>query len=129
MEFFLKKKIDNQVTDVQLLSFQQRVEKSTALKQKYPHCVPVIMNKSKNIVQDNIQTKYLVPKNVEMSYLLTSIRKRLNLEPNKALFLFVQKGDNYFLMTPSTLVGEVYNSNASEDGFLYIVYTLENTFG
>ena len=127
MDYF--KKIKSDTTEIQLMSFQERVEKSTALKEKYPHCVPVIMNKSKNIVQDNIQTKYLVPKNVEMSYLLTSIRKRLKLEPNKALFLFIQKGGNCFLMTPSTLVGEVYNSHASEDGFVYLVYTLENTFG
>lgn len=127
MDYF--KKIKSDITDVQLMSFQERVEKSTALKEKYPHCVPVIMNKSKNIVQDNIQTKYLVPKNVEMSYLLASIRKRLKLEPSKALFLFIQKDNNSFLMTPSTLVGEVYNLHASEDGFVYLVYTLENTFG
>jgi GABA(A) receptor-associated protein len=129
---FFSKKVTSTINDVELLSFQERIERSNALKQKYPHCVPVIVKKNKNdvILQDQIQSKYLIPKNVEISYLLISIKKKLKLDANKALFVFVQKNnENSFLVTPSMNMGEVYNSYSSSDGFVYLIYTSENTFG
>lgn len=60
-----------------------------------------------------------------MGQFIYVIRKRIKLPPERAIFLFV---DN---MIPSTssLMSVVYEVQKDEDGFLYITYSGENTFG
>ena len=54
-----------------------------------------------------------------------TIRKRLKLTPEKALFVFI----NNSLIPSNLLIKEIYDKNKNEDGFLYVQYTGENTFG
>ena len=53
------------------------------------------------------------------------IRKRIKLESNQALFVTV----NSVLESSNILISELYQTHKDEDGFLYIIYTSENTFG
>jgi GABA(A) receptor-associated protein len=53
------------------------------------------------------------------------IRKRLALSPDVALFVFVGN----ILPPSSALVREVYAQHADADGFLYVKYSGESTFG
>ena len=53
------------------------------------------------------------------------IRKRIKLPPEKAIFIFV---DNVIPPTAS-LMSAVYEVQRDEDGFLYVTYSGENTFG
>ena len=53
------------------------------------------------------------------------IRKRIKLESNQALFVTV----NSVLESSNILISELYEKQKDEDGFLYIIYTTENTFG
>lgn len=53
------------------------------------------------------------------------IRKSMKLTPEKALFVFV--GET--LPATSTLVSELYRDYRDEDGFLYMIYSGESTFG
>ena len=53
------------------------------------------------------------------------IRKRIKLEASQALFVTV----NSVLESSNTMISELYETQKDEDGFLYIVYTSENTFG
>ena len=106
---------------------EQRKVLSEALAFKYPDRVPVIIRKNKNnkILQD-IDKKYLIPKNLTLSYVVYIIRKKINMDEKQALFLFV----NNTLVPLNTTVGELYNTHKSiDDLFLYIYYTTENTFG
>jgi hypothetical protein len=50
----------------------------------------------------------------------------MKLEQEKSIFLFV--GDNN-MVTTSKLISEVYEEYGDEDGFLYISYGMESTFG
>ena len=54
------------------------------------------------------------------------IRKRLELEPHQAIFLFIS---NSTIPSSSSLLSEIYETHKEEDNFLYIQYTGENTFG
>jgi GABA(A) receptor-associated protein len=45
--------------------------------------------------------------------------------PEKAIFIFV----NNVLPPSSSLLSQVYQEHMDEDGFLYVVYSSENTFG
>ena len=53
------------------------------------------------------------------------IRKRIKLSPEKAIFIFV----NDVLPPTAMLMSQVYDEYKDEDGFLYISYSGENTFG
>ena len=53
------------------------------------------------------------------------IRKRIHLDSKQALFVTI----NNCLISSSENVDNIYNEHRDEDGFLYVVYTSENTFG
>ena len=69
--------------------------------------------------------KYLVPGDLNMSHFIYVVRKRIKLEPSETLFLMV----NNQLCPSNIVLSEVYEKYKDEDGFLYIVYSAENTFG
>lgn len=53
------------------------------------------------------------------------IRKRIKLAPEKALFLFCSNS----IPPNASLMSTVYEEQKDEDGFLYIQYSGESTFG
>ena len=53
------------------------------------------------------------------------IRKRIKLSPEKALFIFC----NNQLPPTSALMSSIYSEHNDPDGFLYISYAGENSFG
>ncbi len=53
------------------------------------------------------------------------IRKRIKLTPEKAIFIFV----NNVLPPNPALMSTIYEEQKDEDGFLYVTYNGESTFG
>lgn len=108
-------------------TLEERTKESTRILSKYPDRIPVICEKSKFTVglPTIDKSKFLVPWDLTIANFIFIVRKRLNLRPEEAIFLFV--GDN--IMASSCVIGEIYRYNKEEDGFLYIQYTKENTFG
>ena len=60
-----------------------------------------------------------------MSQFLYVIRKRIQLKPSESIFLMT----NNQLCASNTEIIHIYEQFANKDGFLYIIYTSENTFG
>jgi len=107
---------------------EYRQEEISRIKEKYPNLVPIMVYRSPTsgaVVPDIDKTKYLAPSDLTFGQFQVVIRKRIRLEPEKALFSFV----NGSLIPTSTLLSTVYDIHKSEDGYLYIVYSGENTFG
>jgi len=107
-------------------TYDQRVAESQKIRQKYPDRIPVIVQKVENSNIEKIdKRKYLVPADITAAQFMWIIRKRINLPSERAIFLFVDK------MVPqsSWTMGELYEQHKDEDGFLYIAYSGENTFG
>ncbi len=108
-------------------TLEQRIKESTRILSKYPDRIPIICEKSKTF--DNLPTidksKFLVPWDLTVANFIFIVRKRLNLRAEEAIFLFI--GDN--IMSSSTIIGEIYRHKKEDDGFLYIQYSKENTFG
>lgn len=77
----------------------------------------------------NVLAGVFVPLGSLLSALSTAhrfvIRKRIKLPPESAMFLFIK--DN--LPQKASLMSTVYEEEKDEDGFLYITYSGENTFG
>jgi GABA(A) receptor-associated protein len=69
--------------------------------------------------------KYLVPMDLTVWQFIIIIRKRVKLSPERALFLIV----NNVIPSTSAVMNAVYEEQKSADGFLYMTYTGEDTFG
>lgn len=70
--------------------------------------------------------KYLVPQSLTIGQFVYIIRKRIDLPPERAIFVFVNNG---ILPNTSSLMSQLYLEYKDPDGFLYINYAGENTFG
>lgn len=106
---------------------EKRKEEASKIRAKYPDRVPVICEKlsSSSDIADVDKKKYLVPNDLTAGQFLFVIRKRLKLAPEKAIFIFI---DNT-LPTSGLLMSQLYAAHRNEDGFLYISYASESTFG
>tara|TARA_Y100000389_G_scaffold71573_1_gene68265 strand:+ start:166 stop:534 length:369 start_codon:yes stop_codon:yes gene_type:complete len=104
-----------------------RRREAESIKMKHPERCPIIVTKAKNSVNvpDIDKHKYLVPLDLTVGQLVYVIRKRIKLRPEQAIFLFI----NNILPPTSELIGKIYNENKANDGFLYVEYSGENTFG
>lgn len=86
----------------------------------------MIVEKSpKSDVPDLDKKKYLVPSDLTVGQFVYVIRKRVKLSAEKAIFIFV----NNKLPPTASLMSTIYEENKDEDGFLYVLYSGENTFG
>ena len=108
-------------------SYENRLEESRRVLDKYPDRKPVICEKSKKeyYLPDIDKIKYLVPDDLTLGQFIYVVRQRLHLNPEEALFLFV---NNKFIPV-STMFSQVYSQERDPDGFLYLQYTKENVFG
>ena len=69
--------------------------------------------------------RFLVPADLTCAQFGFLIRRRLSLPPEKALFLFI----NGALPSGAALMREAYELHKDRDGFLYVQYHTEATFG
>ena len=109
-------------------SFNERKKESEKVINLYPNSIPVICERSE-LADSNCplidKKKYLVPKVYTVGQFIHIIRKRMNLPAEKALYLFI-KGT---IPSSSIIMESLYNYYCDDDGFLYVVYNFENTFG
>lgn len=94
---------------------------------KYPDRIPIIIEKHKGCEYINQleSCKYLVPKEMTMGQFIAMIRSKIKLEPSTGMFVFV----NNLLVPNSCCIESLYNEHKDDDGFMYMKYSAENTFG
>jgi GABA(A) receptor-associated protein len=108
-------------------SLSERLDETTRILLKYPDRIPIICEKNRKSrdTPEIDKNKYLVPFDLTVGQFMYVVRKRLALPPEKALFFFI----GGTIPSSSNLLNDIYYKNKDEDGFLYVQYSLENTFG
>jgi len=107
-------------------SENERITESSKIIEKYPDRIPIIVEKDKKSkIKDIDKNKFLVPNDMTLGQFMYVIRKRIKLDSTEALFFFV----NNILCNNTQTLDEIYKTYKDKDGFLYILYTSENTFG
>jgi GABA(A) receptor-associated protein len=104
---------------------EKRLQESISIRKKYPDRIPIILEKYNDSAPELEKYKYLVPSDGTLSLLLLHIRIRVKLDPAKAIFLTIKNE----VCNPSELLLKLYEEKKDPDGFLYITYSTENTFG
>ena len=102
-------------------------------------------------IPDIDKKKYLVPADLTVGQFVYVIRKRIKLSPEKAIFIFINNVlpptgtackmmSSYCMLLSNlqmvcvyicsaALMSNIYEEQKDVDGFLYITYSGENTFG
>lgn len=108
-------------------NYIEQLKKSQMILEKYPDRVPIIIQPS---ASDRAsypidKSKYITPRDLTLVQLQQIIRKRIKFPAEKALFMFI----NNRIYPITSVVGPLYDEQKNKDGFLYVTYCQENTFG
>ncbi|KAL0443362.1 UNVERIFIED_CONTAM: Autophagy-related protein 8C-like [Sesamum latifolium] len=105
---------------------ERRQAEAARIREKYPDRIPVIVEKAeRSDIPDIDKKKYLVPADLTVGQFVYVVRKRIKLSAEKAIFIFVKN----VLPPTAAMMSAIYDENKDEDGFLYMTYSGENTFG
>jgi GABA(A) receptor-associated protein len=107
--------------------YLERLKKSQIILEKYPDRVPLIIQPSKNDrdLYPIDKSKYITPRDLTLLQLQQIIRKRVKFPADKAMFMFI----NNKVYPITGIIGPIYDTNKDSDGFLYVTYCQESTFG
>ena len=106
-------------------SFRDRQNEATYMLNKHYDKIPVICEKAKKNTPDIKKNKFLVSRDITVGQFIFVIRKFIDVQPDTALFLFI----NDTIPSNSSFLTDIYASCKGSDGFLYVNYSTENTFG
>jgi GABA(A) receptor-associated protein len=100
---------------------------ASRLFKKYPDKVPVIVKKDlRSQIHPIDKEKFLVPKELTVGQFLYTLRQRVKLSPEQALYLFF----NGKIVNSADTMMQVYTEHYSkEDEMLHATYAGESTFG
>jgi len=109
------------------ISLHERIEQSSQILERKPGYCPCILERGSKETPLISRDKFLVSRNLTVQELMWQIRnKLLKLRPGMHIFFLC----NNSYIPSSRLMGTLYDSDHdAEDAFLYIRYTVENTFG
>ena len=94
------------------------------LKKHAPRC-PFIVDRFRSSDPDMAHHKFLVEPDMLCSQFMYVLRSHVKLEPHQGLFVFC----NDTPLNMNLTIGQLYRASVDPDGFMYLTYCLENTFG
>ena len=108
-------------------TFEIRAQESNKIRAKYPERIPLIIEKlpNNNILPQISKTKFLVPSDITINQFMFIVRKYLKLDPSISIYLFCDG----VIPNASESISTTYINHKDPDGFLYLFYAGENTFG
>ena len=121
-----KKNIKSLYKKFKLQSFDLRKKEADKIIKKYPDRIPIILGiNDSNDLPELDRFKYLVPKDITIAHFMATIRSRIILDSTMGIYFLI----NGTLPKTSDIIGAIYEQHKSNDGFLYVTYCKEFTFG
>jgi GABA(A) receptor-associated protein len=111
------------INDFRRQKLEERIKISQKIISKYPQRVPIIVDCKQEIILD--KNKYIVPNDLTVAQFMYILKKRINVNEQKSIFLLC----NNQLVICTESINSLFNRQKDYDGFLYIIISLENTFG
>jgi len=106
--------------------FYIRKNESSKVRRNHGDKVPIIVKKSeKSDLKQIPKSKFLVSKDLIFGNFIYILRKHIQLKPECALFVYI----NNILIPNSMSIDAIDDQYRSPDGFVYAIYSSENTFG
>ena len=107
-------------------SLEYRQQEAAKVRDRHPDRLPVICEKVEGSnIADLDKSKFLVPSSLTVGQFVLVLRKRITLEPEKAIFLFIENS-----VPPSIArMSDLYTKHKDEDGFLYCRFSAEPALG
>lgn len=108
-------------------TLQQRLNESNKVMSKYPDKIPVIIEKvsSSKSSTELGKNKFLVSRDTTCGKFIYTLRKKLSMKPEEGLYIYI----NGEIPPSNQLMGDIYEKFKQTDGFLYMFFSLESTFG
>lgn len=107
--------------------FDKRKKEAERIRDRYPGRIPIIVEKDeRSDIEDIDKNKFLVPHELDWAKFISVIRKRIQLGPEKGLFIFV---NNTMLNSTEKTIGQIYEEYRDSDGFIYTQYSGESVYG
>lgn len=114
------------INNFKATDFNKRRTEASRVASLHPDRCSIIVGKVDDAnVPEIDKHKFLVPKDLTVGQFSHVIRRRIDVRPETALFLFCGK----ILPSASATIGETHDKYKDTDEFLYISYASENTFG
>ena len=110
------------ITKFRKQKLEERIKISENILLKYQNRYPIIIDgKQINITKN----KYIVPGDLTLGQFSYILRKNIKLDEFQSIFLICENT----LIFNTDSIYSLYNKKKDYDGFLYIIVSLENTFG
>jgi len=106
-------------------NYNQRLEEANRIMEKYEYRYPIIVETQKKHELTLDKCKFLVPNTLTVGQFIYTLRKRMKVKPEQAVFMFL----NNMIVPTGGEIGNIYREFKDDDGFLYMVISTENTFG
>jgi len=108
-------------------SFNDRKSEHENIMKDHPNKIAIICEKVPESKIKNIdKTKYLVDGNLTIPQFAKTIKKKLDIQKEEALFFLV---NGKVTLNGNLTMSEVYKKHKDKDGFLYISYAAEEIWG
>ena len=105
---------------------EKRQKEIETIREKHPDKIPIIAEAKPGSILSITKKKFLVPADLTVGSFMFELRKRMNLGPEAALFIFI---NNNIIPPTGSLLGDIYKKFKDIDGFLKITFCEENVFG
>ena len=106
------------------LSFCKRLQLYKKIVENNENLLPIIIQVYKKCKLKLNKEKWLIDPEITISELLIKLREQTNVEINETIFIFnVEKK----LLSTMDNMKDVYKNYKDDDGFLYLIISLENT--
>jgi len=107
--------------------FSVRQKEAHRILKKYPDRIPVICERdnNKSDIPELEKKKFLLPRDLKMVEFIFIVRNKMKIDNRFALF-FTISGN---IPNSTQTMHNLYEEYKDRDGFLYVIYTSENTFG